>query len=303
MHNDTYFSFLIITMNRFEDLQECLHSILSQDYINYEVIIVDNASVYSDYLEFKKNYENINNIKIIRSDENLGVSGGRNLGLRHVTGDIVITIDDDAILESNDSLTEISALFARDGDVGAIAFKIINYYTNQVESNEFPWWNNKRNKDTRFETSWIIGAGHAIRREVYRNIGYYRNYYPYGHEELDLSLRILDAGYKIYYEPTVIVLHKKSTQSRVFDLKDKEFFINQLSKRIIVAIRNLPFFFICLTSIIRTLQYLHLSNYNFGIIMPSLRTILNRLNDLRSERDVISYNTLIKLIKLRGPIY
>jgi GT2 family glycosyltransferase len=86
-------------------------------------------------------------------------------------------------------------------------------------------------------TSTFIGAGHAIRREVFEKCGLYPEDYFYGVEELDLSFRIIDAGYRILYFPSVQVLHKQVNTGRV---TNQEKWIMSYRNRLLTAYKYLP---------------------------------------------------------------
>ena len=91
-------SIVILTMNRSAHMQNVLKNISLQSYLPSEIIIVDNNSE----LKEQKNNENLAkqyNADYFLMDENLGVSGGRNYGLKRANGDIIIEIDDDAEFE------------------------------------------------------------------------------------------------------------------------------------------------------------------------------------------------------------
>jgi GT2 family glycosyltransferase len=67
-----------------------------------------------------------------------------------------------------------------------------------------------------FEASRFVGAGHAIRRSALaRTKGYDEALFFYW-EELDLSYQLIEAGYRIVYDPSVIVRHKSSPEARLW---------------------------------------------------------------------------------------
>lgn len=81
-------------------LEECLNSILSQTYKNFELIIVNDGSL-DNSLEIAKNIANIDcRIKIF-SKENAGVSSARNFGIDKSTGDYIAFIDADDIVDND----------------------------------------------------------------------------------------------------------------------------------------------------------------------------------------------------------
>jgi GT2 family glycosyltransferase len=258
-------SYLIITYNRATDLQDTLKCILQQNWTDFEIIIVDNASVDETPTVVGQIINSTSaNIVYHKSDYNLGVSLGRNMAISLATGDIMITIDDDAVFASPDATRLVAEFFQRNPDVGILAFKITDYSTRQIIRNQFPTRNKKRDPDVGFETTWFIGAGHAVRREVYEMVGAYRDYTPYGSEELDLSYKALDKGFRILYFPQVEILHKMSLTGRITD--KTTFNAILLKNRIKVAFLNLPAPYFITHTIIWSLAYLSFfSKFNLKI--------------------------------------
>lgn len=295
-------SYLLITRDRFGDLEEALQSIEEQDYPRIEVVIVDNASNRADYEEFADRHGDKDHVRLFRSQENLGVSGGRNFGLEQVQGKHVITLDDDAVLSNRDLTEQVVDRLERDSDLGVLAFRILQYDDGELEEGAFPWKDKSRPADEEFETSWFIGAGHAIRRRVYEDVGLYRDYHPYGHEELDFSMRVVDAGWKIVYFPAAEVLHKKTPTSRVF-AESTRFHANQLSKRIMVAIRNLPWRYVFTTAVLRTGQVLLLrTRFNLFAVARAYADLISSFSGLLKEREVVSDRAVEKMRSLNGQV-
>lgn len=208
--NSRLISVILITYNRMDDLIECIESLRSQKYGRFEIIVVDNNSTDGTPEQIGDRFPNVN---LIRLDENLGVAGARNVGFRHARGDIHVVIDDDCIVKDPDLLTKVDAFFEHNDGVGILAFRILNYDTGKISRHEFPH-KKKRRDHQMFETTYFVGAGHAIRRELFEKIGYLYEAYFFTFEEMDFSWRALEAGYRIVYSPDVTVYHKASASAR-----------------------------------------------------------------------------------------
>lgn len=72
---------LLLNYNGADDTLSCLESLKKLDYPNYKIIVVDNASEKKDVNKIRRS--NVD-FQLIESDENLGYSGGNNLGIRYV---------------------------------------------------------------------------------------------------------------------------------------------------------------------------------------------------------------------------
>jgi len=291
-------SYLIITHNRKYDLEEAINSILKQNYAPIEIVIVDNNSIdgTEELIREKFNYPNI---RYIRLTENRGVCGGRNVAIEAAKGDILITMDDDAVIDDPKATAKIVNRFAKDLDIGVLAFKVVNHFTGQLDKTMFPTRNKKRPADSEFETSWFIGVGHAIPRCVYDKVGLYGDYFPYGHEEGDLSLRILDAGYRILFFPEVTIRHKV-TGTRRERLSGRWPII--LENRIKVAIRNLPWRYVVSTGLIWSLRTLIDCRGDFRPIFRAWWSLWSQRNKLIQERHPIKKETIQRIRRLKGPL-
>lgn len=82
-------------------LERCLTSLLEQDYQDYEIIVVNDASTDSSLSICKLYAENSNKIKLINLKKNHGISIARNIGLKHCSGQYVSFVDSDDYVNSN----------------------------------------------------------------------------------------------------------------------------------------------------------------------------------------------------------
>ena len=107
-------------------LEECLNSVLQQDYIDYEVICVNDASTDGSeiiLLNYAKKYEKI---KTVNHKRNKGLSSARNTGLKNAVGKYIVFIDSDDMIVEN-TLTELYNM-AESTNVDIIYFNMINFY-------------------------------------------------------------------------------------------------------------------------------------------------------------------------------
>ncbi len=292
-------SVIIITYRRKEEILKCLESIVSQDYNNYEIILIDNNKEehFSEYI--LNHAKDVPRLKYIKNNFNSSVTGGRNLGVLHASGDICVFIDDDAFFEKNNALTLTSEKMNREKDVGVLAYKIINYSSKNVERKEFPFKNKKIDKNTETEASYFLGGAHAIRRNVFGLVEGYPEDFIYGMEELDISFRILDKGFKILYFPCVIAWHNPSISGR---LEKKSYWKNILENRLKVGIRNLPWRYFAINFIIWSLKVLKESK-NIMVLIETYSSLLRNRKEIQKGRKVISNKTIKKLKLIDNRLY
>jgi len=123
-----------------------------------------------------------------RTEGYMGPALGRNLGARMATAEVLVHLDDDSELISDETLhSAVRALHAT--DVGAVAIPYRNVEIDEQihcaapETNEI------------YETYAFTACAYAVRRDVFLNIGGYRPFFFYMGEESDLCLRMLAAGW------------------------------------------------------------------------------------------------------------
>ncbi|EMQ2878780.1 hypothetical protein V9N52_004113, partial [Vibrio navarrensis] len=105
--------------------------------------------------------------------------------------------------------------FERDSSIKGIAFNIKEFNTETHNRFEIPHKNKNINLDEDFNTYLMIGAGHALDVKAVKEVGNYPDDFGlYGFEEIDLSFRLINAGYKIRYLCRCVILHKKSPDGR-----------------------------------------------------------------------------------------
>ena len=189
-------SLLFLTYNRYDITTKCLESYLKcldNDYIE-ELIILDNNSI-TDIVEYLKKYQEYNSkIKLIFSDDNLGVCNGRIILFNEAVGDIIISIDSDAYLINNSFFDKIIDMLYDE------SYGIIGISGAYIES-----WNfgNQRDIDDSDENEYnvhhIAGCCQAFRKDLF-NYGFELDPY-YGKfwvEDTDLSMQSLSLN-KINY--------------------------------------------------------------------------------------------------------
>jgi len=123
----------ILTWNGEKYLKSCLDSALAQDYSNFSILIIDNASkdstgrIIRDYLHgTKKSTEHTRKITYIKNKENIGFAAGHNQGIRMTNGKYVMLLNQDAILAPN-FLTEAIKILEKDKKIAAIQSKVLKY--------------------------------------------------------------------------------------------------------------------------------------------------------------------------------
>jgi hypothetical protein len=210
-------SVIIVNHNGKKWLKECLDSIKNQTVKNIEVLLVDNASVDDSIDYLNKFYPWV---KIIKSRQNLGFSGGNNLGYKHSVGKYLLLINNDTKF-GPDFLKEFLKVFEFSKDVGIAQSKIVLMDKPNILDSCGSYWtdttflyylgNGKKAEAEIYNTPRKIfsikGASMLIKRELVECIGLFDSDFWSYYEETDLCHRAWIAGYESWYWPYATCYH------------------------------------------------------------------------------------------------
>ena len=168
-------SFIIITYNRPKDALELLQNISrlrGAAELLQDVIVVNNAST-DDYSSVKNFHDPDLPVLYIDAQENLGVTKGRNFALQYAKGEIIIFLDDDAVLQNADALENVLEAFKKPGfenrPVGIVSFKVLYYDTLQMQRNALPHKQFERYQDKKeFFTYYFAGGGTCHKKQRFK---------------------------------------------------------------------------------------------------------------------------------------
>jgi len=121
-------SIIIPLYNAEKYLRKCLDSIISQNFTDIEIIIVDDGSTdnsFRIYLEYEQKDTRIKHIKT----ENLGSGNARNVGLEHAQGKYIFFCDPDDWVEQG--IFADNYAIAENTNADAVFFGVNNYFYNQ----------------------------------------------------------------------------------------------------------------------------------------------------------------------------
>lgn len=107
-------SIVQITWNGLKYIKETIPKLLDLNYSNIEYIWVDNGSTdgATEYLEKVVNEnKGSKNVKLIKNSENLGISIAKNQGAKEATGEYILFLDDDMLIENPDFLSNLLSFY------------------------------------------------------------------------------------------------------------------------------------------------------------------------------------------------
>jgi GT2 family glycosyltransferase len=149
----------------------------------------------------------------LRSESNVGPAGGRNRLAAAATSDILVFIDDDARLLSPARETVVR-LFEENPRLAVTAFRI-QRPDGRMVSEEYPFRGRMGRATDRRPCSYFVAAGYACRRSAVDAVGGYDESLFMNGEELELSFKLLGAGWQLLYEPAVVIEHCPAAAGRM----------------------------------------------------------------------------------------
>ena len=279
-------SAVILTMgDRPKALKESINSIRNQENVNVEIVIVWNGLV-PDYSVDAETH--------VHSDVNIGIPAGRNLGASNTSEKIILFLDDDAQLISNDLLHRIKRLFNSDDSIAIASLRIIDE-DGLTARRHVPRLGSKSEAISGQTTSFLGGASVA-RKLAWDQAGGYSADLFYSMEETDLSWRILNAGWKIFYAADLQVAHPRTEPTR-----HSEAIYLTFRNRIWIAKANLPFSLIPIY-ILTWLWITVARNLNSSkALLAIFKGFISGLSSSPLTRSPLSWKTVGRMTKLGRP--
>src|SRR5665648_64483 len=218
-------------------LEQCLHAAQkAAAKVSSEIIVVDNNSVDGSCQLVEEKFPEL---KLIRNKENSGFSKANNQAIRIAQGEYILLLNPDTVVEE-DSFLKIVRFMDQTPDAGGLGVKMIDgtgrflpESKRGLPTPEVAFWKmsgfsklfprSKRfgryhlgylDNDQIHEVEVLAGAFMLLRRETLDQVGLLdEDYFMYG-EDIDLSYRITQGGYKNYYFPETTIIHYKGESTK-----------------------------------------------------------------------------------------
>ncbi|MBX2895000.1 MAG: glycosyltransferase [Cyclobacteriaceae bacterium] len=218
-------SVVIPTFNREQCLVDFLHSLARQNYLNYEIIIVDQSENISDA---KRDLIKLfaNKLKYYHIEER-GRSLAKNYGIQFSSGDIIIFCDDDIIVPENFISTHVETL--ADPFIAAASCRLVEQNDPDIAINKplrttsYGQLVNKPYSTVSGYVTSLNGGNMSFKRVVLNQVGYFEEYFEGTSmvEEPDIAYRIIQSGHKIYFNASITVYHYPQYNGNIAEMKDK----------------------------------------------------------------------------------
>ncbi len=244
-------SVVIVNYNVRYFLEQCLHSTVKAcEGIDAEIFVVDNNSVDGSVKMVRDKFPEVN---LIDNKSNKGYSKANNQALIKAKGQYLLLLNPDTVVE-DDTLRKSIQFMDEHPDAGGLGVKMLDgkgkflpeskrglptpsvaFYKVFGLSALFPrskvfgrYHLGYLDKDKVHQVDILSGAFMMLRKEVIDKIGYLdETFFMYG-EDIDLSYRITQAGYKNYYYPEARIIHYKGESTKKSSLNYVFMFYNAM---------------------------------------------------------------------------
>jgi len=229
-------SIVIVSFNTREILRECLQSVMRESTrLTIEILVVDNASSDGSAEMVEAEFPNV---RLFLSKTNLGFGAANNVALEQARGKYFVLLNSDAFFEPNALELAIrhmdetpgcglggGRLVGRDGSwqpsarsfhsVLGDALVLTGLAAKFPKSKFFGDFDRTwADGNEAAAVDWVPGAFSIIRPEALVKAGLFDPIFFLYYEEVDLCLRIKQAGYSIWYWPDIVVVHIGGESSR-----------------------------------------------------------------------------------------
>lgn len=234
-------SIIVVDYNSHKDTLECLESLKKIKKSKYKcsIIVVDNGSIKPLELPTRLKEKHVD---LLRSESNLGFTGGNNLGIKHAiedrNADYVLLLNNDTTVHP-DFLKAMMSCLQSEVNIGAVGAKIYfskgrefhkGYSADQkgrvlwYAGGSLDWQHlvafhrgvdevDRGQFDQQSQTDFITGCAMLMPVSVLDRVGLLDEDYFLYLEDVDLSLRIANAGYVLKFCPEAVVWHKNAGSS------------------------------------------------------------------------------------------
>ncbi len=210
-------SVIIVTYQSADAIGACLTALVAQDYLSYEIIVVDNASSDQSAALVVAGFPDV---KVLEAGVNLGFGNGANLGAAHASGRYLVFLNPDTIPAAGflaalmaEQQQHPAALVTAQITLGS-APHLINTAGNVVHSSGITCCRGLGQPtatapyDRAGTVSAVSGAAFSISRALFDYLGGFAGDFFLYLEDTELSLRARMSGYECRYAPAALVSHR-----------------------------------------------------------------------------------------------
>lgn len=217
---------ILVNWNKPQLTVDCIRSIYKSRFSDFKIVVVDNGSL-DNSIEVLTNSGL--NFHFIKSFENLGYTGGNNLGINFAISEgaeFILLLNNDTLIDEH-ALTNLITPLINDPLIGITQPKIYFYpdisliWSGPTRFNKFLLrpkllgYKQKNNNllDQRVYLDYAVGCATLIRSTLFAKVGLLDDDYFAVCEDVDFGLKVRAEGSKILYVPESIIYHKESASA------------------------------------------------------------------------------------------
>ena len=214
-------SIIVPFFNKLDYTVDCLYSLSKQEYQDYELIVVDDASSEESCQQLKS----VRGLHYIRNEDNLGYLKSCNKAVSHSSGDFIVQLNNDT-LPLRGWLQHLLETFQRHPNVGVVGSMLLDEQGGIQEAggiifNDASGYNYGRGRaanERRFnycrDVDYCSGASIMIPRSVWDEFGGYdERFAPAYYEDTDFAMQAKTNGYRVLYNPFSRIVHHEGVSS------------------------------------------------------------------------------------------
>ena len=220
-------SIIVVTFNKLEYTKLCLESVIrNTEFPNYEIIIVDNASVDGSVPYIQEFEHSTKGVTFVRNEKNLGFAAANNMGANSATGEYLVFLNNDTIVTPGwlQELLFCLNKYPAVGMIGPVTNAIGNEAKIEVDYKELSGINYfaarraGKYRGMAFEIRVLALYCTVISRNLYSRLGGLDERYQVGmFEDDDLALKIRKAGLTLMCAEGVFIHHFHGISFKQFE--------------------------------------------------------------------------------------
>lgn len=220
---DSSVAIILLNWNGFEFTKACIESLLQVKYRDFKIILVDNGSVDGSLHKLSGLFPDV---LFLESKENLGFTGGNNLGMNYALEkgfDYILLLNNDTVVDKG----FLSPLVERlKNSPNCAAVQPLIYFLHDrgklwnAGGRYLKWLAKSETLYNRFDsvqpysTDWITGCAIMVKSSLIQQIGLLDNTYFAYFEDVDWSLRMRKSGYELEVVPSSKIYHEAGASSK-----------------------------------------------------------------------------------------
>lgn len=211
-------SIIIINYKTPELTINCIQSLFAlPNPENREIILIDNASNDGSIEKVEAKFGN--KIKIIKNKTNLGFAGANNQGAAMASGEFLVFLNSDTIIQDN-FLSKCAKILSDNSEIGIISprLKLPNGENQKASFGKFPTLYSLLTQKTKNEpqinnqadfhlSDWVSGCALMISQKLFKELGGWDDHFFLYYEDIDICKRATLQGYKSAIALKTSIIH------------------------------------------------------------------------------------------------